>query len=218
MPLHESIEKVSGFIRKKGHEFEFKVEEPASSADIAETARRLGIHALPPSSVDFYHKFGNGLQIRWLSGEEEDSAFANFTLLPLRDAVDRFLEEKEGGGPVWDDLNDFDGCQCQSLAKETARESRSYLNIIDEGNGDAVSIDVIHGAVRFNSHDWFDGGIGINGLVMAADIGSFLKAWSKRCFQTPKSLDWTTVLGPRGVDWNHEDFDRDFSLQEVVYG
>ena len=216
MKLRAHIDKVSTFISSKGHDVEIALGEPASTSELAAAASRLGISAFPPTISDFFGTFANGMQIRWLTGEEEDSSFANVIVLPLNEAIDQHEKAKEYN-PIWDEAYKFPYCKCPSLALQTAMDCRNYLNVIDEGNGDAIAIDLRFGIVRFNSHDWFDGGIGANGWIMSSSLEQFLTTWSQRCFQVPKSLDWSTTLRPHGVDWNSDDFDRDFSLTASVW-
>jgi len=207
---------MASFIRAKGHEVEVEVGEPASASDLAAASRKLDILSFPRTIADFFGSFGNGLHVRWVSGEDEVSPFANFTILPLDEAVDQYRKAK-AYDPIWDEAYNFPHCQCPPLAAQTAIDCRSYLNVIDEGNGDAVALDLRFGVVRFNNHSWFDGGVGTNGWIMSKSLDHFLDTWSQRCFQVPRSLDWSTTLTPNGVDWNSEEFDRDFSLQASVW-
>ena len=212
--LSELFERVANHLANRGVESEIALSPVASMEDVDTLQRRLGL-GLPDSYTGFITSVANGFEASWSAA---DRVFASMGMTSIDSSIEgvfamrdwRFYDEaaaRDYGFPHVDD---------SELAFETNRRMHNWLPIHALGNGDNISIDLNPdrlGRVILDQHDWLDGGTGYNGSVLGEDLPSFLAAWAKVCFATPKSLWWKSVINEQGVDWQSDEFDDWFRLQ-----
>ena len=174
--------------------------------DVIKRAQEKALIPIPDSMAEFYAEIGDGL-VFWWQARGERPPFANLEIPRLADITLDTLDQV-AWRTEWEDENDFRFTDDPALAKQTALRMRKWLPFFDEGNGDRICLDTnAPGApVVFDQHDWYDGGSGSNGHVLAASLMEFMSGWASVCFQLPCSLWWPSVFDKDGggVRWNDE--------------
>jgi cell wall assembly regulator SMI1 len=177
--------------------------KPAAARAVSRFEKRFGL-GLPGPLRDFYLTFSDGTYFHWQDGE----SYGVF-LIPSVEALgkDRKYWVQTALSP-----DDFPFVEDKALAKETLAGMRWWLPFDENGEGDKLCLDCGpgSGSVRYHRHDWFDGGTGANGSVMAPDLHSFLGDWSKVCFVWPTW--WQATIGGKGVAWDDHDFPLKYRL------
>lgn len=183
------------------------------SPAVIKRAQDEALIAIPPSMAAFYAEVGDGMSLRW-TGKGADAPFANHAFPKLADITFRSLDQINWR-MEWNDSCDFQSTKDPTLAKRTAMRMRSWIPFHDEGNGDCFCLETaVEGTpVVFNQHDWFDGGSGENGHVLARSLAEFYEAWANVCFQFPRTPWWPKVFNPSGgVHWDSDEFQEPFQL------
>lgn len=178
--------------------------KPASSRDVSRFEKRFGL-TLPGPLKDFYLAFSDGTFFHWQDGE----SYGAF-LIPSVKELGKDRKEWEQTALLPD--SDFPFVEDEALARASLAEMRRWLPFDEDAEGDKLCLDcgIGSGAVRYHRHDWFDGGTGANGSIMASDLDSFLLAWSRVCFAWPTW--WQATIGAEGVVWDSDDFPPEYRL------
>jgi cell wall assembly regulator SMI1 len=198
MSYRAVFEAVMDHLDRIGVPYSYVKKRPAAARDVAGFEKRSGL-ALPVPLRAFYLSFSDGANFYWQDGED----FGAFTLPSSK--------EMGAGRKEWEKMaltpdEDFPLVEDAALARATLAEMRRWLPLDEDGEGDKLCLDcgAGGGAVRYHQHDWFDGGSGRNGLVLAPDFDAFLVAWSRACFFWPSW--WPGTVGDDGVDWGGDGF------------
>ena len=189
--------------------------DPATDKALASAEARMNVR-LPAELREFYRTVGDGFVLFWQSDPNDpQKPWGSLQVPSLSSLADGYSgwrglvlytpERAEEYG--------FPGTKDPALAKRTAARMWHWLPIIEEGNGDAICLDL--GApgcpVVFDRHDWMDGGSGDNGHPLAPNWRAFLMSWGRVCFQDP--IHWTWYFRPGGgVDWDGEPFRSPFRV------
>jgi hypothetical protein len=215
MAYLELFERAADHVRNQGVTVTFKCGKPLPQS-VIERAQAGTLIAIPASMAEFYAEVGDGLFFRW-TPDDDEAPFAAFEFPKLRDRIVESID-KVRWRTEWDDTYDFRGTKDRKLAKQTALRMRKWMPFHDEGSGDRFCLDtaIDSAPVVFDQHDWFDGGTGENGHVLAGSLFKFLTDWSQVCFQFPRSLWWPLVFRkPIGINWNSDEFRQPFRLHHA---
>jgi cell wall assembly regulator SMI1 len=196
MELQSILSPVSNHLRKKGIEPELICGPRVTEARLKKAEIKMQ-KTIPAGLRELYQTAGDGVVFTWV-----DPA--------LKELVK--MQQNWRDHVMWMDDYDFPHVDDPKLAKNTYKSMKSWVPFHGEGNGDTFCIDTAtkRGAVVFHQHDWYDGGTGRNGTVMAKSLEDFAEAWSKVCFQTPASLWWPSVFKAQKVNWGSNEFNRRF--------
>lgn len=188
-----------------------KVVQPpvAKPAALARAEKKIGL-PFPDQLKKFYLDSSDGLAFLWEHGED-----MGFLQIPnLRNLVKDFEGWKEL--VLWKDDYDFPHTQDPKEAKKTYAAMKSWLPLIEVGGADGFCLDCAskRGAVVYHQHDWYDGGTGKNGHVLAPDLETFVARWAKVCFMSPTGLHWPSTFAKNGVRWTGQYFDPKYIMAE----
>lgn len=188
-----------------GVPYSFAKSKPAASREVARFEKRFGL-SLPDPVKDFYLTYSDGMVLHWQDSEN----YGAFSFPSVKE-LGKNRKTWEQADLMTDD--DFPFVKDKAFAQATLAEMRQWLPFDEEGEGDKLCLDCGVGseAVRFHRHDWFDGGTGANGSVMAPDFRSFLQDWSRVCFVWPTW--WQATLGSEGAVWDSDDFPPKYRLR-----
>jgi hypothetical protein len=131
----------------------------------------------PKQLQEFYLKYANGLVYSW---EQKDHS--GFLMIP---SLERLVENYDGWKELvlWMDHDAFPHVADPALAKKTYKRMKKWLPLMIPGMPDGFCVDCgAKGAVVFHRHDWYDGGTGSNGHVIAKDLKTFIDHWSRVLF------------------------------------
>lgn len=213
MAYLELFQRVSHHVKAQGVKVIFK-RGKSLSPSVIKRAQAKALIPIPQSMAEFYAEVGDGLAFGW-TAKGDTAPFASHDF-PKLAAITLQSFDKINWRSEWNDANDFRYTKDPKLAKRTAMRMRKWMPIHDEGNGDRFCLDtaIDPSRVVFDQHDWLDGGTGANGHLLGRSLLDFYTAWSKVCFQRPRSLWWPSVLKKAGggVNWASEEFQEPFRL------
>jgi cell wall assembly regulator SMI1 len=190
------------FLEKSGIDVTLAGGPPATPAAIGKVESRIGL-SFPPALRELYGAM-DGYACFWENAK--DGRSGGVQILPLAKWPARFRDWKES--VLWMDTYAFPNVSDRKRAKTTYARMKSWLPFITHANGDAFCLagdTVVH-----HQHDWYDGGTGDNGRVVAPTLEAFLTVWAGVCFTTPKSGQWPFTT--KGVSWTAKHFDRAYML------
>jgi cell wall assembly regulator SMI1 len=169
--------------------------------------QKLGL-SLPADLHDLYLNYAGGLMYSWFA----EGAFGALQIPMPKDLSKQLRGWKEL--VLWMDDYDFPHVKNSTLARKTYAKMKHWLPLIGEGNGDGFCLDCASstGAVVFHQHDWYDGGSGDNGHVVAPDLRRFIENWATVCFTSPRQLFWTETFVARGVSWTRKHFKTEYII------
>lgn len=178
--------------------------KPASARDVSRFEKRFGL-TLPGPLKAFYLAFSDGTFLHWQDGESHGAI-----LIPSVKELGK--DRKAWEQSAWAPDCDFPFVEDKALAQATVAEMVRWLPFDEDAEGDKLCLDcgIGSGAVRYHRHDWFDGGTGANGSIMAPDLNAFLCDWSRVCFVWPTW--WQATIGAEGVVWDSDDFPPKYRL------
>jgi cell wall assembly regulator SMI1 len=214
MNLNEIFNQIADHLNKHGIPTTFEIGAKCSEAELIKIESEMGLK-IPADLRKIYLECGNGASFRWQECEDDDKC-EKFVLLEipnlesLNDQIKNWREKR-----FWSwTAEDYSIVTDPSLAKLTVQRMKTWLPILEEGNGDKFCVETANGgcAIVFHQHDWNDGGTGNNGPKIADSFTDFLQQWSKACFQLPSSLWWPSVITNCGIDWASEKFDKRYFL------
>ncbi len=216
MAYVELFEQVAAHVHRLGVEVTLNRGKPLKKTTI-QRAQIVSLIPIPDSMAEFYSEVGDGLAFYYCKEDgPRRNPMASYEFPKLDDVTLKSIEQINWRFE-WDDSCEYRGTKDPTLGRETALRMRKWIEIGHEGNGDRFCLDTgAEGApVVFDQHDWLDGGTGHNGHVMGDSLLAFFTAWSRVCFQLPRSLYWPSVFRPGGgVDWNSEEFDPQYRLSD----
>jgi len=110
----------------------------------------------------------------------------------------------------------FPSVEDAKLAKQIYQRMKLWLPFQIEGEADCFCIDCDspEGAVVYHQHDWYDGGSGENGHVLASSLGAFLQSWGRVCFASPANLYWPSAFARKGVNWTSRYFPKAYIIKD----
>src|SRR5262249_14821528 len=157
---------------------------------------------------DFFTDCGNGLVYSW----DHKDHFGSLLLPPLKMLVENYQGWKEL--VLWMDDYAFPHVDDPKLGKKTYQRMKRWLPLISEGNGDGFCIDCGSktAPVVFHRHDWYDGGSGENGHLVADNLFDFVQSWSRVCFISPKNCYWPETFSENGISWTSQFFEEKFII------
>ncbi|MBI5723821.1 MAG: SMI1/KNR4 family protein [Planctomycetes bacterium] len=213
----ELLKRVSEYLNKQGFHsvksppLSWEAGKPLKQKHIEIAEKNLGLN-LPLDLAEFYFTVGDGLSFLWEIDNVEDVEWVGVNIRDLKDSL-KNIEEDRKNSIHWSDGYKFGGVDDTNLARQTAIQMRKWLPIKPVGNGDEFCIDLGSPGfpVVFNRHDWFDGGTGANGHIMAANFAELFRQWANVCFQDPRN-DWRMAIGNNGVDWKGDNFNQNLRL------
>lgn len=188
---------------------------------LANAEQALGI-GLPAELRTFYQTMGNGFSFSWyVDFDDLKQPHAGVSVPTLTELTQYYHGWREGAlySPQAAETYGFPYTKNPTLAKQTAARMWHWLPVLQEGNGDHMSIDLSKpaGPVVFDQHDWLDGGSGDNGVLLGSDWADFLTRWGSVCFQQPKNSYWPSAFRATGkMDWEGTQFDQSFRISGLT--
>lgn len=214
MAYLELFERVAEHVRRQGVKVRITRGKPLETAAL-ERAGAMSFIPIPTSLIELYAEIGDGFEFGW-SSKGKRAPFANHDICKLEECAPKSLGDVNWR-IEWRDDYEFPHVKDPVLAKRTALEMQKWLPFWDIGNGDSLCLDtsVEPSPVLYNQHDWFDGGSGENGHLIAKSLLDFYSEWAQVCFQFPQSLWWPGVLNKNGlgINWASDEFREPFRLK-----
>jgi cell wall assembly regulator SMI1 len=211
--LDELFDRARGHLRQAGAKCVLRKGRPASGAAVHRAEAQLGL-LLPQQLKDVYLRYGNGVLLRWERGA--DRGRLDFP------TVEGLVEQHRGWKELvlWKDGHDFPHVADSGRARATYAGMKSWLPLVEEGNGDYFCVVAGQGGnpVVFHQHDWDDGGTGENGHRVAPDLLSFLRGWAGVCFTAPTGLHWPAAFTEGGVAWTADHFKDKYVIRAAPAG
>lgn len=209
--VEEALSLVRDHLRALGIQPLEERKPPASQVELsaAETAIRA---ELPDEMRQLYLAYANGLSFRWASAEDFDDAdaFGAFELPDLPSLVRGCKTHRDFWTAAPLDLSKY---RNPETTRNTMADMQYWLPFWEEGNGDEFCMDLRDGRIVFNEHDWFDGGDGTNGHLLASNFRELITNWSRVCFAAPMSLYWPDAFSADGIDWSSKHFHEDYIIR-----
>jgi len=204
-------------VRRHGVGVQFTRGGNISPKDV-ERARAGALIPIPDPLANLYLEVGDGFRFYWDSeGRHEDSErppFANLEF-PRLDEVSIKSLEKLKWKIEWQEPVDYRFTYNPAQLRTTILRMRKWLPILGEGNGDRFCLDTGAAGVPvvFDCHER-DIEDDDRSHVVGASLLDFFTAWSRVCFQFPRSLSWPMVWKESGDDiaWASAEFREPFRL------
>jgi cell wall assembly regulator SMI1 len=182
---------------------------PATESELSAAETTIGA-VLPPEIRSVYREYANGFRFRWALDDDFDDGDER-DCLELPDLTGLVAYRKPYRDNWASDL-DLSDIPDPRAARDTVTSMQHWLPFWEEANGDQFCLDLRDGKIVFNVHDWFDGGDGTNGHLVAHGFVDFITAWSKVCFSGPMGLYWPDAFSDAGIDWLAEHFDQRYMV------
>jgi len=192
-----------------GIAMERKLAPPATLNEVSQAEASIGA-MLPEELRALYLEYANGFYCRWAVGNDfQDANECGSLEIP---SLPKLVSYREPYVDFWMCSLDVTAEPCfrnvdRNKVQETIARMQHWLPFCEEACGDQFCIDLRDSKVVYNEHDWFDGGDGTNGHILAATFAGFITKWARVCFTSPISQYWPDAFTPDGIDWTSVHFD-----------
>lgn len=204
--LERMLDRVRRHLSALGIELQEQRNAPASQFDLSVAESEIGA-ALPSDVRTLYLEFANGFLVQWALDDDFDDAdeWGCFELPSLAKLVE-FRQPYRNFWMASCDRSTLRAVPDQKALEKTIADMQHWLPFWEEACGDQFCVDLRDGKIVFNEHDWFDGGDGTNGHVVAATFFEFVTKWSSVCFTCPLGSYWPDAFTENGIGWSSEHF------------
>jgi cell wall assembly regulator SMI1 len=204
-------------VERLGVRCEVGAGKAATEKSVTKVEAKLGLR-LPADFREFFQTVGDGFLFRWQANSDDCKApYASLLIPTLKYLASMYTGWRQMAlySPEKAEQYGFPYTEDPALAKRTAARMWHWLPVMEEGNGDQICFDLSDPScpVIFDRHDWFDGGTGDNGHLLAPSWREFLAGWGSVCFQFPRSLYWPSCFrAGGGVGWDGDQFSDPFRI------
>jgi hypothetical protein len=199
--MDEIFQRITAHLHKLGIEPTFITFKPAGESTLQKAEKKIGL-ILPDQLRNFYLTYSNGFLFHW-----ERKKASGFCEIP---SLGRLVKICAGWkeNVLWMRNKDFLQSNYPLLARQTYARMQSWIPLLAEGDrsGFCIESGSRGGPVVFHEHDWFDGGTGMNGHMIAPTFSQWIENWSGVCYSGPKNLYWPATFTQEGVAWTGQYF------------